>query len=122
MKELIKDVEQWGRDKGILDKATVATQGAKVFEEGNEVIEAIKEYINDATSQNLDNVKLELGDYAVTLILANKLNEICCDMMKVDHKECLQMAYKKISKRTGKMINGTFYKSEDIDKDGKPKR
>ena len=37
-----------------------------------------------------------------------------CQLHKIDPVECLGIAYDVISKRTGKMINGTFVKSEDL--------
>ena len=114
MKELIKDVEQWGRDKGILDKATVLTQFEKMIEETMELNEEIKS-LYSGNLNSMDNLHMELGDVVVTAVILAKL-------AGTDIQTVLQKAYDKISKRTGKMINGTFYKSEDIDKDGKPKR
>lgn len=37
-----------------------------------------------------------------------------CKFSKLDPSECLQIAYNKISKRTGKTIDGKFIKSEDL--------
>ena len=53
------------------------------------------------------NLKLEMGDIFVTLI-------ILCEQFDIDPVECLSMAYEKISKRTGKTIGGQFIKSEDL--------
>lgn len=52
-------------------------------------------------------MKLEMGDILVTLI-------ILCKQLDIDLIECLSLAYKKISKRKGKTINGTFVKAEDL--------
>lgn len=54
-----------------------------------------------------EKTKLEMGDIFVTLI-------ILCEQIDIDPVKCLEMAYKKISKRTGKTINGQFIKSEDL--------
>lgn len=55
-----------------------------------------------------DDIKTEMGDIFVTLI-------ILCKQIGIDPVECLSMAYEKISKRKGKTINGTFVKAEDLD-------
>lgn len=54
-----------------------------------------------------ENTKLEMGDIFVTLI-------ILCEDLEINPVICLEMAYEKISKRTGKTINGQFIKSEDL--------
>ena len=36
------------------------------------------------------------------------------DMYNLDFKDCVESAYKEIANRKGKMINGTFVKSEDL--------
>ena len=60
-----------------------------------------KEYIDH------DAMQKELGDVLVALIiLASKLDTTV--------EECLGKAYDKIAKRTGKVVNGTFIKSEDL--------
>ena len=52
-------------------------------------------------------MELEMGDILVTLI-------ILCKQLDINPIDCLNMAYKKISKRKGKTINGTFVKEEDL--------
>ncbi|MFR9302719.1 MAG: hypothetical protein ACLVKW_06625 [Fenollaria massiliensis] len=52
-------------------------------------------------------MKIEMGDIFVTLI-------ILCEQLGINVIECLEKAYKKIEARTGKTINGTFVKSEDL--------
>lgn len=99
MNELVKLVEQWSKDKG-LDKADSKAQFTKVVEEVGEVASALarsdKELLQDG-----------IGDVVVTLIILAQQNDMTLE-------ECLQVAYKEISGRTGKMINGTFVKSEDL--------
>ena len=48
-----------------------------------------------------------MGDIFVTLI-------ILCEQLGITPIECLEFAYKKISKRKGKTINGVFIKEEDL--------
>ena len=50
---------------------------------------------------------MEMGDILVTLIILSK-------QLDIDLVECLDMAYKKIKKRKGKTINGTFVKEGDL--------
>lgn len=66
-KELIKNVEQWAEDKGILSKGTKAAQAAKVVEESYELFK----WVHDGT--NKDEIIDAIGDVAVTLIILNKM-------------------------------------------------
>lgn len=100
MRELIKNVEQWADERGIFEKSDQFKQLAKTEEE---LYELADELVIDRDTDNIDNVKLELGDVVVTLILLAK-------MKGVDIIECLELAYDKISKRTGKMFDGLFVK------------
>lgn len=54
------------------------------------------------------SMKDEMGDIFVTLI-------ILCEQIGIDPVKCLEMAYEKIKDRSGKTINGTFVKEEDLD-------
>lgn len=49
-----------------------------------------------------------IGDVVVTLIILAQQNGLTIE-------DCLQTAYDVISKRTGKMIDGVFVKSEDLE-------
>jgi len=106
MKELVKDVEQWAIDKGIAEKATMLTQFEKMAEEVKELFDEIKKMYSGNTL-NMKDIHMELGDVVVTAV-------ILAQLAGTDIKTVLQMAYDKISKRTGKMIDGTFVKSEDL--------
>lgn len=97
--ELITQVEEWSRNKG-LDKAAPEKQFLKVIEEVGEVAAAMAR--NDR-EELVDG----LGDTFVTLI-------ILCQQLGVVPKEALGVAYGVISWRTGKMIDGVFVKSEDL--------
>ena len=107
MEKLIKDVLQWSVDKGICEKANLRTQWEKMSEEVEEVKEAIEIHAVNMSYKSAEELSLEIGDVMVTSIILAQLHGI-------QPQDCLQMAYDKISKRTGKMINGTFVKSEDL--------
>lgn len=94
--KLEKQVEQWAKDKGILDKATPIAQALKTLEETTELLTAIN---NNDRAEIIDAI----GDIMVTLIIQ-------CKMQDLTLEECLQSAYDVISKRKGKMINGQFVK------------
>jgi len=104
---LIDKVRQWGVDKGITGpngKGTVAAQMQKLMEEASEVVDEIS--ILDS-GDSLNPVMLEIGDVFVSVILL-------CDMLKLTPEQCLQVAYDKISKRDGQMIDGTFVKNDQV--------
>ena len=96
--ELQALVIAWATQKGILDKGTPHAQCGKTFEEVEELETAI-----------LDGDKAEiidaLGDILVTIIIQ-------AEMHGLNLIECLESAYNVISKRTGKMVDGTFVKDE----------
>lgn len=94
--ELEHAVEEWAKNKGILDKATPMAQALKTLEETTELCTAIN--ANDRT-EIID----AMGDIMVTLIIQAKMQDIMLE-------ECLESAYNVISKRTGKMVNGQFVK------------
>jgi len=94
--ELEHAVEEWAKNKGILDKATPMAQALKTLEETTELCTAIN--ANDRT-EIID----AMGDIMVTLIIQAKMQDITLE-------ECLESAYNVISKRTGKIVNGQFVK------------
>lgn len=93
-----QEVIQWGADKGILSKATPMSQAIKTLSEVEELLRAIN-------SDDKPEIKDAYGDILVTIILGAELSGL-------DIEDCLQSAYDVISKRTGKMINGTFVKDK----------
>lgn len=99
MNKLIKQVEQWSIDKG-LDKANPRDQFLKVVEETGEISAALARG-NDAALMD------GIGDVAVTLILLAQQKGWTL-------QECLQVAYDEIKGRKGKMVNGVFVKSSDL--------
>lgn len=99
MEKLIEQVEQWSIDKG-LDKADPNRQALKVWEESGEIASAL-------SRGNKELLKDGIGDTVVTLIILAQQHGWTLE-------ECLQYAYDEIKGRTGKTINGTFIKSDDL--------
>jgi len=92
------NILQWAKDKGILDNATPMSQFIKTLEETSELGTAIQ-------NNNLAEIQDAIGDIYVTICIQAELNGLDIDT-------CIESAYEVISKRSGKMINGTFVKDE----------
>lgn len=120
--DLQKLTLEWADDKDLLHSENAGKQFGKFIEEVFEFTtefdvwnlykkfkhdENIEQDFSVEEVERWKNLKLEMGDIFVTLI-------ILCEQIGLDPLMCLDMAYKKISKRTGKTINGQFYKSEDL--------
>lgn len=95
--ELIKAVEQWGRDKALLDPIM---QFAKLNEEVGEIA-------HELTRNKLysDEIVDAIGDTAVTLI-------ILADILGTDLPYCLGHAWWQIKDRKGQTKNGSFIKEQ----------
>lgn len=97
--ELIDAVREWGKNKGInnADK-----QALKLGEEYGELLHELcrGRYQSPET-------KDALGDIGVVWI-------ILADILGYDAMDCLDEAYDVVSKRTGKNVDGSFVKSEDL--------
>ena len=89
-------IREWADERGLYDKGDPKTQYIKLMEETGEIGRAI---LKNDTEQIIDGI----GDAVVVL---TNLAELC----GVPIEECIQEAYNVISKRTGKMVNGTFVK------------
>ena len=89
-------IRDWAEDKGIYESGDSKTQYIKLMEEAGEVGRAI-------LKEDLPEVKDGIGDMVVVL---TNLAELC----GLTIEECVESAYDVISKRTGKMKNGTFVK------------
>jgi NTP pyrophosphatase (non-canonical NTP hydrolase) len=89
-------IRDWAEDKGIYESGDPKTQYIKLMEEAGEVGRAI-------LKQDLPEIKDGIGDMVVVL---TNLAELC----GLTIEECVESAYDVISKRTGKMKNGTFVK------------
>lgn len=108
--DLQKLTLEWADDKDLLHEENADKQFMKFIEEVFEFKTEMDNYDLDPGTLKtyfFRNMKDEMGDIFVTLI-------ILCDQIGIDPVECLSMAYEKISKRTGKTINGQFIKSEDL--------
>jgi len=89
-------IRVWADERGLYDKGDPKTQYIKLMEETGEIGRAI---LKNDTDEIIDGI----GDAVVVL---TNLAELC----GVPIEECIQEAYNVISKRTGKMVNGTFVK------------
>lgn len=96
--ELQPLVIAWAEQKGILANGTPLAQCQKTFEEVEELELAI---LDSDKAETID----ALGDILVTIIIQAELQGL-------NLVECLESAYNVISKRTGKMVDGTFVKDE----------
>lgn len=118
--DLKKVTLEWADDKDLLHAKNAEKQFMKFIEEVFEfkfemenaknyedVCEHLKIAGTFAKSRNKKDMMLEMGDIFVTLI-------ILCEQLDLDPMECLELAYKKISKRKGRTINGTFIKEDDL--------
>lgn len=116
--ELKTKVEEWAEDKDLLHEENADKQFMKFMEEvfefksemdylkimGQNTADVYEDYEYIETQENM---KLEMGDIFVTLI-------ILCNQLDIDCVECLNMAYDKISKRKGVTKDGIFIKEEDL--------
>ena len=113
-------VLEWAKNKNLLHGKNAEKQFLKfieeVFEFRDEWLLFVHAYSkcnygeadNDpAVVTHRGNMKLEMGDIFVTLI-------ILCDQLNLDSVDCLYRAYEKIKDRKGKTINGVFIKEGDL--------
>ena len=90
-------IRVWAAERGLYDKGDVKTQYIKLMEETGEIGRAI---LKNDTAELVDGI----GDAVV--VLTN-----LAELAGVPIEDCIQEAYNVISKRKGKMINGTFVKN-----------
>ena len=93
--QLIRD---WAGERGLYSKGDTKTQFCKLMEEAGELGRAI---LKDDNTEFRDAI----GDMVV--VLTNLAH-----MGGTTIEDCIDEAYDVISKRTGKMVNGTFVKDE----------
>jgi NTP pyrophosphatase (non-canonical NTP hydrolase) len=91
-------IRQWADERGLYKKGDSKTQYIKLQEEAGELAKAL-----------LKNDKAEIQDAIGDMIVV--LTNLAY-MENLNVEECIAGAYAVISKRTGKMINGTFVKDE----------
>ena len=92
-------IRQWADERGIYDKGDTKTQLIKLQEEMGELAKATLE-------KDQAEVIDAIGDMVVVLTNLAHLNNVHIET-------CIADAYNVISKRTGKMVNGTFVKDEN---------
>ena len=110
METLIKKVEQWAQEKEIDDYKNWEKQFMKFQEEAFELYKEMVLHDERLKSKYVHtklDMRLEMGDVLVTLIVLAKQQDI-------ELSECLSMAWNKIKDRRGKTINGQFVKEEDL--------
>ena len=91
--QLIRD---WAGERGLYTKGDTKTQFCKLMEEAGELGRAV---LKNDQEEFVDAI----GDMVVVLTNLAHLGGTTIE-------ECIDSAYKVISKRTGKMVNGTFVK------------
>ena len=94
--KMFNNIRDWAEQRGLYDQGDPKTQLIKLQEEMGELAKATLE--ND-TPEVIDAI----GDMVVVLTNLAHLNGVHIET-------CIAEAYNVISKRTGKMINGTFVK------------
>ena len=92
------NIREWAKERGIYDKGNSHTQYVKLQEEAGELAKAL-------LNNDRYEIKDAIGDMVVVLTNLAHLE-------KLNIEDCIDAAYRTISKRTGKMINGTFVKDE----------
>ena len=90
-------IRRWAYERGIYDHGDSKTQYVKLMEEAGELAEAL---LKNDKPEIIDAI----GDMVDVLTNLAKLE-------KLDIEDCIDNAYQTISKRTGKMMNGTFVKN-----------
>ena len=91
-------IRDWAGERGLYTKGDTKTQFCKLMEEAGELGRAV---LKDDKEEFVDAI----GDMVVVLTNMAHLGGTTIE-------ECIDSAYKVISKRTGKMVNGTFVKDE----------
>ena len=95
-RNIFDNIRSWAMARGIYDKGNSHTQYVKLMEEAGELAQAL---LKNDKPEIIDAI----GDMVVVLTNLAKLE-------KLDIEDCIDNAYQTISKRTGKMVNGTFVK------------
>ena len=89
-------IRTWADERGLYDKGDTKTQYLKLMEEAGELGRAI---LKNDEPEFIDAI----GDMVVVLTNLARLGGVSIET-------CIDSAYDGISKRTGKMVNGTFVK------------
>tara|TARA_R100000541_G_scaffold16463_1_gene26141 strand:- start:14 stop:775 length:762 start_codon:yes stop_codon:yes gene_type:complete len=92
-------IRKWADERGIYDEGNPHTQYVKLMEEAGELAEGLLKQDDHETWD-------AIGDMVV--VLTNLAHQTGMEI-----ETCIDNAYNEISKRTGKMVNGTFVKDAD---------
>jgi NTP pyrophosphatase (non-canonical NTP hydrolase) len=105
LKNEMQPIRNWAEEKGIYKKGDLKTQTLKLIEESGELAKAI---LNNDKAEVIDAI----GDCVVVLTsIANLASKHFEEDITIE--ECINIAYFVISKRKGKMENGTFVKNKE---------
>tara|TARA_Y100000401_G_scaffold117513_1_gene126761 strand:- start:5498 stop:5992 length:495 start_codon:yes stop_codon:yes gene_type:complete len=97
LESLVKKVEQWHRDRNLIDGSTDKDQTLKLLQELGE--------LSDSVCKEKD-IKDDIGDMLVVMInIATRNN--------VSLLDCLERAWQDIKDRKGRMVDGIFVKEGD---------
>jgi NTP pyrophosphatase (non-canonical NTP hydrolase) len=97
LESLVKSVQQWHRDRNLIDGSTDKDQTLKLLQELGE--------LSDSVCKEKD-IKDDIGDMLVVMInIATRNN--------VSLLDCLARAWDDIKDRKGKMVDGIFVKEGD---------
>ena len=96
--DMFGKIRDWAKQRGLYSKGNSHTQYVKLQEEAGELAKAL---LKDDKPEVIDAI----GDMVVVLTNLAHLQGVTIE-------DCINSAYNVISKRTGKMINGTFVKDE----------
>ena len=102
--DLVAKINEWADERN-LKQADPKIQWMRITEEVGEIRDVLLKPTKFTEPQI--TLKDAIGDALITIIvLAHQLD--------LDVTECLNIAYREIRDRKGKMINGTFVKEEDL--------
>ena len=90
-------IRLWAKEKNILDQGDIKTQYIKLQEESGELAEAI-------LTSNKKEIKDAVGDIVVVMTSLSYFAGF-----KIE--DAIDLAYKEIKNRKGKIINNTFVKN-----------
>ena len=96
--DMFSKIRDWAEQRGLYSKGNSHTQYVKLQEEAGELAKAL---LKNDKPEVIDAI----GDMVVVLTNLAHLQGVTIE-------DCMDSAYNVISKRTGKMINGTFVKDE----------
>tara|TARA_R100000773_G_scaffold9783_3_gene9162 strand:- start:1670 stop:2512 length:843 start_codon:yes stop_codon:yes gene_type:complete len=96
--DMFQKIRDWAGERGLYTKGDTKTQFCKLMEEAGELGRAVLKNDNE---EFVDAI----GDMVVVLTNMAHLGGATIE-------KCIEEAYNVISKRTGKMVNGTFVKDE----------